>query len=167
MADYHTLQQALKVALKYEVAEKDVAELNAKPADTVNRIRSPNTTWKTSGSGRDNKQKCMSCGEGDHRRSECRYRNFTCHSCGKHDHISCACKSSNGVHQLEHTSLPEGTPDSFTASMYKVGSNKEAIMIPVEVQDQSLLMEIDTGASISIISQGNVSETFLEHSTCP
>ena len=75
----------------------------------------------------------MSCGEGDHRRSECRFRNFTCHSCGKHGHISRACKSSNGVHQLEHTS-PEGTPDSFTASMYKVGPNKEVIMIPVEIQ---------------------------------
>ena len=92
LADDHTFQQALKVALNHEAAEKDVAELNAKPADTVNKIRSPNTTRKTSGSGRDNKQKCMSCGEGDHRRSECRYRNFTCHSCGKHGHISRAYK---------------------------------------------------------------------------
>ena len=159
LADDHTFQQALKVALNHEAAEKDVAELNVKSADTVNKIRSLNTTRKTSGSGRDNKQKCMSCGEGDHRRSECRYRNFTCHSCGKHGHISRACKSSNGVHQLQHTSSPEGTPDSFTASMYKVGFNKEAIMIPVEVQGQSLLMEIDTGASISIISQ----ETYQKH----
>ena len=101
----------------------------------------------------------MSCGEGDHRRSECRYRNLTCHSCGKHGHISRACKSSNGVHQLERASSPEGTPDSFTASMYKIGSNKEAIMIPVEIQGQFLLMEIDTGASISIISQ----ETYQKH----
>ena len=92
LADDHTFQQALKVALNHEAAEKDVAEFNAKPADTVNKIRSPNTTRKTSGSGRDNKQKCMSCGEGDHRRSECRYRNFTCHSCGKHGHISRAYK---------------------------------------------------------------------------
>ena len=69
LADDHTFQQALKVALNHEAAEKDVAELNAKPADTVNKIRSPNTTRKTSGSGRDNKQKCISCGEGDHRRS--------------------------------------------------------------------------------------------------
>ena len=130
------------MALNHETAKKDVAELNAKPANTINKIRSPNTTRKSPGSGRDNKQKYMSCGEGDHRRSECRYRNFTCHSCGKHGHISRACKSSNGVQQLEHTSSPESTPDSFTASMHKVGSNEEAIMIPIEIQGQSLLMEI-------------------------
>ena len=160
LADDYTFQQALKVALNHEAAEKDVAQLNAKPADTVNKIRSPNTTRKTSGSGKDNKQKCMSCGEGVHRRSQCRYRNFTGHSWCKHGHISRACKSSNGVHQLEHTSSPEGTPDSFTASMYKVGSNNEAIMIPVEIQGQSFLMKVDTGASISIISQETYQKNF-------
>ena len=147
------------MALNHETAKKDVTELNAKPADTVDKTRSPDTTRKSPGSGRDNKQKYMSCGEGDHRRSECSCRNFACHSCGKHGHISGACKSSNGVHQLEHTSLPESTPDFFIASMHKVGSNKEAIMIPIEIQGQSLLMEIYTGASISIIWQ----ETYQKH----
>ena len=49
--------------------------------------------------------------------------------------------------------LPQG--------LYKVGSNKEAIMIPIEIQGQSLLMDIDTGASISIM----LLETYQKHSS--
>ncbi|XP_028400835.1 uncharacterized protein K02A2.6-like [Dendronephthya gigantea] len=103
-----------------------------------------------------NRQKCPSCGEGGHRRSSCKYRNLTCHSCGKHGHISRACKSPKSVHQVEGS--PENE-DTFSASLYKLGSNKQAIVTSVEVQGHPLLMEIDTGASISIISQ----ETYKKH----
>ena len=133
LADDHTFQQALKVALNHEAAEKDVAKLNLKPVDTVHKIRPFNPTCKPPGSGRDNKQKCLSCGEGDHCRSDCRYRNLTCHTCGKHGHISRACKSATAVNQVDHTPSMENPPDPFIVSMYKVGSNKQALMVPVEI----------------------------------
>ena len=43
--------------------------------------------------------------------------------------------------------------DPFSTAMYKIGSPKQAVVVPVKIQSQSLLMEIDTGANTSVISQ--------------
>ena len=60
LVDDHTFQQALKVALNYEAAEKDVAKLNPKPTDSVNKIRPSITTRKPPApSAHDIKQKCV------------------------------------------------------------------------------------------------------------
>ena len=126
LADDHTFQQALKLALNYEGAEKDVSELNPKPTDSVNKIRPSITTRKPPApSAR------------DHHRIDWRYRNLTCHTCGKHSHISRVCKSANVVNQVDHTPPMENPSDPFAASLYKVGSNKQTFLIPVDVQGQS------------------------------
>ena len=40
----------------------------------------------------------------------------------------------------------------FSVSMYKLGSSKRGIIIPMKVQRKELLMEVDTGAGVSIFS---------------
>ncbi len=164
LADDHTFQQALKVALNHEAAEKDVAGLNPKPADTVHKIRPFNFTRKPPGSGRD-KSRCVLV-----------VVKVTIAEVIVDTIISPVIHVANmatfPVHAspqplstklTTHTPSMENPPDPFTVSMYKVGSNNQALMVPVEIQGQSLLMEIRWQAYQLFLKKPikNISRTFL------
>ena len=49
--------------------------------------------------------------------------------------------------------------DPFSLSLYNLSSGQQGIEIPVELNGTSLLMELDTGAGVSVISE----ETYKKH----
>ena len=116
---------------------------------------------------------CLSCGKTGHPRSQCKYRNYTCHSCGKVGHISEACKGKpQKVHQLEgseppQTSPPDDSVDPFSLSLCNLSSGQQGIEIPVELNGTSLLMELDTGAGVSVISEENYKKNVSGTSLMP
>ena len=68
------------------------------------------------------------------------------------------------MHQLEgsdppQTSPPDDAVDPFSLSLYNLSSGQQGIEIPVKLNRTSLLMELDTGAGISVISE----ETYKKH----
>ena len=68
------------------------------------------------------------------------------------------------MHQLEgseppQTSPPDDSVDPFSLSLYNLSSGQQGIEIPVELNGTSLLMELDTGAGVSVISE----ETYKKH----
>ena len=68
------------------------------------------------------------------------------------------------MHQLEgseppQTSSPDDLVDPFSFSLYKLSSGQRGIEIPVELNGSSLLMELDTGAGVLVISE----ETYKKH----
>ena len=106
------------------------------------------------------------CG-GKHRSSECRFKDVTCHNCGKQGHIAKVCKSNARCRK-------QAPPSSFrqkTTHMIQVGatamnleteseytpfhignSSMEPLLISATVNSAELSMEVDTGATRSIIS---------------
>ena len=175
LTEEHPFDAALKVALGAEAAEKDVAAFSQESSASVNKVDSGNRrcfqpTQRRKGPGKRGKfnssssnikdrSKCLSCGK------KCKYRNYTCHSCGKVGHISEACKGKpQKVQQLEgsenpQTSPPDDSVDPFSLSLYNLSSGQQGIEIPVELNGTSLLMELDTGAGVSVISE----ETYKKH----
>ena len=68
------------------------------------------------------------------------------------------------MHQLEGSEPPQTSPtddsvDPFSRSLYNLSSGQQGIEIPVELNGTSLLMELDTGAGVSVISE----ETYKKH----
>ena len=68
------------------------------------------------------------------------------------------------MHQLEgsdppQTSPPDDAVDPFPLSLYNLSSGQQGIEIPVKLNRTSLLMELDTVAGISVISE----ETYKKH----
>ena len=68
------------------------------------------------------------------------------------------------MHQLEGSEAPQTSPpddsvDPFSLSLYNLSSSQQGIEIPVELNGTSLLMELDTGAGVSVISE----ETYKKH----
>ena len=77
------------------------------------------------------------------------------------------------MHQLEgsepsQTSPPDDSVDPFSLSLYNLSSGhaKQGIEIPVELNGTSLLMELDTGAGVSVIPEETYKKNFSAHPSC-
>ena len=69
------------------------------------------------------------------------------------------------MHQLEGSEPPQTSPphdsvDPFSLSLCNLSSGQHGIEIPVEVNGTSLLMELDTGAGVSVISEETYKKNF-------
>ena len=171
LTEEYTFADALKNALSYEVAEKDIATFSHDGSASVNKVTAKQRQGfqhpkqnKPSGkaqrkpsppSNGNGTSECLSCGKSGHPRSQCKFRSYTCHTCGKVGHISDACKGKKQkVNKVEHTesTAVDASQDPFSLSLYNLSSDKKGIEIPVELNGTKLLMELDTGAGVSIIS---------------
>ena len=63
------------------------------------------------------------------------------------------------VSEPPQTSPPDDSVDPFSLSLYNESSGQQGIEIPVELKRTCLLMEFDTGAGVSVISE----ETYRKH----
>lgn len=177
----HNFNEGLKKALGAEVAEKDVATLSQEAATLVNKLDSegcptfrPRRPPRPPGKGKGKKSpnqnqnnstsECLSCGKTGHPRSQCN-RNYTCHACGRSGHITDACKSkSQKIHKVEEPEASQLDPpsDPFSLSIFNISTENNGIEVPIELNGIHLLMELDTGAGVSIISQETYNKHFKE-----
>ena len=179
LADDYTFDNALKIALGVEAADKDVADISQTGSHSVNKVggnfarqrntRHPKGKPEESTKFEKGTTSCASCGKKGHARSSCKYRNFTCFTCGKSGHIAKACRGKKTqLNNVKSAPDNENLPDSFSTAMYKVGgTNKHGNEIPIEINNVQMLMELDTGAGISIISKETFDNNFNNISLKP
>ena len=169
-----TFDRAIDTALAAEAAEKDSLRLTTQdndlptphqalpaPMTPVNRgghyqkqgsLSNQSQPAATAGS-----QKCYRCG-GKHLATVCPCREFVCHSCKKKGHLAKMCRrkgrGSNSKPKHEQTNIVEDRDD---AVMHHVDSGShKPYRVSVNVNGKALSMEIDTGASVSVVGK----ETF-------
>ena len=182
-----TFKKAVDLAQAYESAAKHAKDLQTPlwggVVHTTSHESPPLHTGPTKG--------CYRCGE-KHRPSECRFRDANCNFCSKRGHISKVCRKRLGeasksdqapqdrappprrgkpqrtpqsAHLLQDDEAPQVVhtdPDVYT--LFKVKSAKVAPLIAtVEVNGTDLAMGVDTGASLSLISE----ETYWPADTAP
>ena len=69
-------------------------------------------------------------------------------------HIAQACMSkSTLVNAVNETADYDQLADPFSMSLYTISAGHHEIEVPIELTNQSVSMELDTGAGISIISE--------------
>ena len=173
-----TYDEALSKALAAETAAKDSKrlqqaqtegkpplEVEEKPAvHHVGRsTKSPNkrnTQSKPSGDSA-----CYRCG-GKHQASKCKFKEYECHFCRKKGHLASVChkkQAQNKTKPREQTNRidEEGSAQSDESdreyALYRVSSGSaKPILVSVTLDGISMEMELDTGASVSLVSE----ETF-------
>ncbi|XP_063915487.1 uncharacterized protein K02A2.6-like [Zophobas morio] len=102
---------------------------------------------------------CKVCGKKGHHVSKCRYQNYICHICGIRGHLAAVCSSSKKGGRSSHNFLSTEAEET----MFRVQTNEvryAPIQVEVEVGEDKLRFEFDSGASVSVISEKFWSEHF-------
>ena len=118
---------------------------------------------------------CFRCGSTAHSGNDCSYKHLHCHRCGKLGHIARACRRGRGARrpvrggrgraywlQTQGEATQAGVEDDQVWDVLSIGS--QAIVSPYKVtllvNNQSLCMEIDTGAAVSLVSEATYKTLF-------
>lgn len=127
--------------------------------DRAPRLGPPSTRAKYSNSNRNDyvaSTRCWRCGK-DHTPDRCRFREANCHLCGKRGHIRPMCKEhraqANVVDQYDEGELSSDFDNIDVADILVAAKAhiSNPYSINVRVNDVDITMEIDTGASVSLI----------------
>lgn len=103
-----------------------------------------------------NKQRCRRCNGFNHKDDDCKFKNAQCFKCKARGHISPVCKkfASSKTHELceeEESECGEDTETVYT--MFNcTGKGPAPWKVTVKIQGVPIEMEIDTGATYSVIS---------------
>ena len=122
-------------------------------------------------------KKCFRCGKFNHLPSDCRFKNAECFKCSKRGHIATMCmekgkkpfnsgfgnnrRSAMNHVVLDDTSVTENQPiddcipeDENIYSIYTLQHNKvKPFQVIIKLNGLPVPMEIDTGASLTIINE--------------
>ena len=136
--------------------------------------------------------RCHRCGRDGHRPIECRFRGAICRKCGKKGHLQAVCRSreNNNAAPLEHKrkgtqkapvrKIDEPTDESsvngdeddevpgcFKVTVNSVKATPPPIKVTVKLEGQPVVMEVDTGATVSIISECTYRKWLNDTPLCP
>lgn len=175
-----TFDKAVKIAVSYERAEYDTAELQVTSGATAESLPVHKTATDTSAAS--GGALCFRCGRRGHEPSQCRFLNATCYECQRTGHIAPVCRSkkkkpsgkfgsrprvpSQKTHQVEERSGDEETEECGQIMSVKVrsrdsqgelaGSSKKTgrgpMLVKVRIQGRDKVMELDTGSARSLMS---------------
>ena len=156
-------KKAFEIAQAAEAADSNAKYLQKPSASTVHAVQRQPTKLRPVGA--DN---CYRCG-GKHAASDCRFREAECHHCHKKGHIARACRSKGKQavpepQQRRHRPNKKPPQQTFQVSeegedtpytMFVVRGERapQPIKVTVNVNGTNLVMEVDTGATTSIISE--------------
>ena len=164
-----SFEKAFKIAKAMEAAEKESKDLQDTPSTTVNRL-GRGTSGKQTTRNQFNRPPtqpqrapvipgCYRCGA-KHKATDCKFRDAECHFCKKKGHIAKVCRSKakaqqnqTRTHQL-NSGENSGDETVEYSLFHTQGQNSPApILVTLEVNGANLTMELDTGATLSIISE--------------
>ena len=164
-----TFEKALELALGQEVASKNVAELHdaagTGTALPVNKV-TPGGSGRSSATNR-----CYRCGNSNHSASQCKFKDSTCHNCGKVGHIRKTCRSKpkdregkkgskqkkNSVRRLQEEQDEEESSsngeEEYKLLQVRARKRSKPLELNLELESKPIVMELDTGASVSLVSE--------------
>ena len=171
-----TFKKAQDIAQALESADRNTADLQqqvqaAVPVHALKKSQKPkNDRGSSTSTSKDtalsrSSPTCYRCG-GKHLAPDCRHKESECHTCGKKGHISRVCRSKGKTGgnskppKGQNAKVVEAEEESFVINLSKVrGQKVDPFMVSVLVDGKALEMEVDTGASVSLISE----RTFKTH----
>ena len=152
-----SFNKPFELALALESADKKAKDLQPMSSSTVNQVQ--------------HKKNCYHCGD-KHSAVDCKFKTAECRKCGKKGHIARASRSKTTIKELRpqrkcRKSMQHATnnvtKDSGDYTMYNLnGVSVKPLKVTVRVNNADLDMEVDTGASVSIISEDTYNRLWLE-----
>ncbi|XP_048482870.1 uncharacterized protein K02A2.6-like [Plutella xylostella] len=144
-----TYERAVQLCLNYQAAFHDLYP------DTSEMKQTPSSVSEPMDIGRIKSIECRHCAQSHKAGERCPFMKAKCFYCKKFGHIASACmKKSGKVHQVGGDDQPT-TPSEDMMGVYVCSDNSYRAPITAEltIDGAKLSMEVDTGASRSIISE--------------
>ena len=92
-----TYKKAVELALSWEMAGRDAAEMMSTEADSVNFVANN----RRFNNNNNDKVNCECCGRFNHETYRCKYKNRSCNNCGYKGHLAVMCKKNNNNREAE------------------------------------------------------------------
>ena len=150
-----TFNKAFELVLASESADQNAKDLQAtKSPQTLNRMQINQA------------KPCYHCRR-NHKAIDCPHKSLECHNYGKKGHLARMCRSKKPVKKepcprqdsITSRATHVLTEDTHECSLYNLtGSAVQPLVVTVKVNNVNLKMELDTGASVSIISKANYNQ---------
>ena len=168
-----TLDKALEMARQFETTELSAKGMSS--SASAFRVSSSNQKSRSVHTPVTKRIQCYNCG-GDHKAKDesCPARGKECRRCHKTGHFAKKCRQKapkSGGDTVAHVSsdqavLAQDTRETMEStlqdSICSVTGNDTAVVVPVELAEVPVQMELDTGASVSIISRELYSEKLAQ-----
>ena len=156
-----TLARAVELAQGMEAAHQNTQFMKGKAEGTIGKVtHEQKSTSSSDKQEQSKKKKCYRCGKHGHAAADCTFKDSKCHKCGKKGHIAKVCHT-KGVHltQCIETDLP---PSAHTEDVvFRLGNRaSQPYQVVINVNDKPVIMEIDTGAAVSIMSSRSLKSLF-------
>ena len=139
------LATALEMSQRLEMAEKNAQQFKATDPP-VNRVEVPCKH-----------KACYRCGEKNHKAEQCRFRELSCHNCGKKGHLRKMCRSPHKKklpsHKVKKVSDEDTDEEEILTILHLGKPSTKPIQVELKVNDKPLTFEVDTGASVSLVSE--------------
>ena len=175
-------KQAFELAQAMESADRDAKTLVNNPAAPVHAIPSqtPRHAPRQQQQGRSLPREDQTCyrRKGKHSAKSCRFKDAECRNCKKKGHIARACMSmprpphrAQGNRQQTHllTEVENNSSDTDPAyPLFNVtNTSTKPLLVTVELNQAPVEMEVDTGASVSLISKDTYDRLWPTLTTAP
>ena len=121
-------------------------------------------------------QPCYQCRKSNHSPMDCKFKDVQCYSCGKKGHIAPVCRTKHqkwtntargrikkpfAANIVNEDSINATDSDSDKHYLLKLReSSSHPMEVTVTVEDKPLVMEVDTGTTVSIISEATRTKLF-------
>ena len=174
-----TFDKALELAQAAEAADRNARELDkgVQPTPVHNVANTGGRSRQRGGprqGGGSRTSDCYRCGGRNHKPEHCHFKDSECHHCKKKGHLAKVCRtrrreeetrcpSTKNPQRTHHVAADavgnstdaDDTPENATYDLFAVSGQATTppLTVQLQVDNAPLEMEIDTGASISLISQ--------------
>ena len=176
-----TYDKAVEIARSQEAAAQNVQTLRGMrapfrggppitqgpPMEPVNAVKSgkqpPRQSSTNDVRSKDSSGACYRCGNTGHKPAHCKFLKAKCHGCGKIGHLKKVCRSSNPQETVKTVEqIPSSPQEQY--SLYNVEDttlpkpSENPYRVTLLLEGKSVQMEIDTGASLSLVSEQTYQE---------
>ena len=171
-------KRAMEIAQAMETADRDATHLQGLQKELTPTEAAVHVARKPQGVERSRPYaNCHRCG-GRHKPSQCKFKEAECYACGKKGHISKACRSKYkgkreqpkqpGRDQAATTNAVCNEVEEDVYTMFQLtNSRNDPLYITVRVNQVPIKMEIDTGATLTVISESTYRQVWTKEQAPP
>ena len=171
-----SFKPALELAQGMESATKNVRELSV-PARELPSTAAPTTAVQNPvnlvGDNAPNRSPstCYRCGKAGHYASVCKYKETVCNKCGKMGHLQKVCRSKQSRATRKPTKFVNSVQNDATDEYQLLNITSPGKATPwnvsVDIEGNTVLMQLDTGASLSLMYESTFKELWPDRSLSP